>query len=110
MLIEKDSKVIGIASRRSRSYILNTASRANLEEYIYIAAKVDIDTWYCRFSHLEFSILKGLEDVTIGLKGALPSYRHDDYSVYSVIKAIRVINYKQLERATKLLEYIYSDI
>ena len=44
MLIKKDSKVIEIAARYSRSYILNIASRANLKEYIYIVAKVNIDT------------------------------------------------------------------
>ena len=60
MLIEKDSKVIGIAARYGRSYVLNTASRANLEEYICIAAEVDVDIWYCRFGYLEFSMLKGL--------------------------------------------------
>ena len=110
MLIEKDSKVIGIASRRGRSYMLNTASRANSEEYARIAAEVDADTWYRRFGHLEFSTLKGLEDVTTGLKGALPSCRRDDCSIYSVTKAVRVINRKQPERATKPLECIHSDI
>ena len=110
MLIKKDSKVIGIASRCSRSYILNIASRANLEEYICITAKVDIDTWYHQFSHLKFSTLKGLKDITTGLKGVLPSYRHNDCSAYSITKTIRVINCKQLERATKPLEYIHSDI
>ena len=110
MLIEKDSKVIGIAARRSRSYILNIASRANSEEYIYIAAEVDTDTWYRQFGHLKFSILKGLKDVTIGLKGALPSCRYNNCSIYSVTKAVRVINCKQPERATKPLEHIHSDI
>ena len=45
MLIKKDYKIIEVTTRYSRSYILNTASRANLKKYIYITAivKVNID-------------------------------------------------------------------
>lgn len=46
MLIEKDYKVIGVAARRGRSYVLNTASRANSGEYVCTVAEVDADTWH----------------------------------------------------------------
>lgn len=48
--------------------------------------------------------------MTTGLKGQLPSRSRDDCSVCSVIKAVRVINRKQPERATRPLERIHSDI
>jgi hypothetical protein len=114
MLIELDDCVIGVADRRGKSYVLNTAyERADSDEFGRVVREneVNSETWHRRFGHLNYSTLEGVEKVTTGLQGALPGYKgNNDCPVCNITKAVRVINRQTPERATMPLERIHTDI
>ena len=67
MLIKLDDCVIGVAKRRGKSYVLNTANEKADSEFARIANEVNSETWHRRFGHLSYSTLEGVEKVTTGL-------------------------------------------
>jgi hypothetical protein len=88
LLITKNRKVIDIAARVGRAYILTIYIPP---ETVYRTEIVDPELLYRRFAHLSHSSLQGIDAVTTGLPGPIGP-RENYYSAYILAKAVKIIN------------------
>ena len=90
-----NGKVVGVAARVGRAYILTT----NIQETAYCTETVDPKLLYRRLAHLNNSSIQGINIVTTGLLGPVgPMETH--CSACIMAKTVKIINRAQLERTT----------
>jgi hypothetical protein len=104
LVITKNQKMIGVAARVGRAYILTT----HITETTYKAVEVDPELLHRRLGHLTYSSLQGIDEVTTGLPGPVgPMEGHCSACILS--KAVKIINRAQPERTTVPLGRVWMD-
>jgi hypothetical protein len=112
MLLELDGKLIGVAERIGRTYVL-----AGTNEYIadtaYRAEAItktnDAMLWHRRFGHLSTQSLRKTHTAVADLKKPIAPLA-EPCEPCSLNKSVRVINRKAPEHAAHPLDRIHSDI
>jgi hypothetical protein len=99
-------KVIGVADRVGRAYMLTTM----VPEKAFQAQGQGIspELMHRRFGHLSYSSLQGIEAVTTGLEGSVQKLE-DHCSGCTLAKAVAVIGRKQPERTSVVLGRVWLD-
>lgn len=99
-----DGKLVGVAARVGRAYILTT----NILETAYRIETVDPELLHRRLAHLSNSSIQGIDAVTTGLPGPVePMEAH--CSACILAKAVKIVSRAQPERTTIPLGRIWMD-
>jgi hypothetical protein len=99
-----DGKLIGVAARVERAYILTT----NIPETAYYTEVVDPELLHRRLAHLSNSSIQGIEAVTTGLPGPVDAME-THCSACILAKAVKIISRAQPERTIVPLGRIWMD-
>lgn len=112
MLLELEGRVVGIANRIGRTYVLSgTEDVAAAAAYRAktMTPKEIASLWHRRFGHLSSQSLRLAHTVTDGMPGAIEDITEPCESC-RLNKSTKVINRQGPERATRPLERIHSDV
>lgn len=105
LFLELQGKVVGIAERVGRTYILQTAKatayRATINEN-------SSELWHRRFGHLSTQSLQRVDEATIGLEKPIQGLKKPCKDCL-LNKSVKVINRQTPERAKAPLERIFTD-
>jgi hypothetical protein len=111
LLIKFQGTVVGVTSRLGRAYTLNSipqGTNIGLKATITPENQASNYLWYRRFGHLSPTSLKLEHTISTGLKEPIRALQEPCKPCIKA-KTVRVVNRKAPERATALLERIYSD-
>ena len=108
ILIELKGKVVALASRIGKSYILNCTDQG--ETALAVAASADdSEIWHRRFGHFSGQTIRGVEKVTTGHASPIQEIKKDCQTC-DLTKTVRVINRVAPERSSGPLDRVYTDI
>jgi hypothetical protein len=104
LTISLNQKLIGVAARVGRAYILTTS----LPETAYRTEVIEPELLHRRLAHLSHSSIQGIDAVTTGLPGPIgPMEGHCTACILA--KSVKIIKRAQPERTTVPLARIWMD-